>query len=153
MLVWVPPMNFPLIKLPFFNSSESARTTTAARHIERITTHICLVFITEFSCIFPVLNRVTVGQRSPNGSSVCGRRSNFLRFSVYIGLGMPYFLRPGGKSFSSFCDPLLGLSWFFSCFLLGSIACWAAPIHTSFFAPGSYMPRTKVPMLMEIGRA
>src|SRR5215468_6621905 len=113
MLVWVPPMNFPLIKLPFFNSSESARTTTAARPIERITTHICLVFITEFSCIFPVLNRVTVGQRSPNGSSVCGRRSNFLRFSVFIRLGMPYFLRPRRKILQQFLrslvEPLLVL--------------------------------------------
>src|SRR6201981_211764 len=59
-----------------------------------------------------------------------------------------YLPCPGGKSFSSFCAPLLSLSWFFSCFLLGSIACWAAPIQTSFFAAGSYMPTTKVPMLM-----
>src|SRR5271165_2101569 len=59
-----------------------------------------------------------------------------------------YLPRPGGKSFSSFCAPLLSLSWFFSCFLLGSIACWAAPIQTSFFAAGSYIPTTKVPMLM-----
>src|SRR5208282_2176382 len=59
-----------------------------------------------------------------------------------------YLLRPGGKSFSNFLAPLFSLSWFFSCFLLGSIACWAAPIQTSFFAAGSYMPTTKVPMLM-----
>src|SRR5271165_6893773 len=59
-----------------------------------------------------------------------------------------YFPDPGGKFFSSFCAPLLSLSWFFSCFLLGSSACWAAPIQMSFFAAGSYIPRTKVPMLM-----
>src|SRR5215469_3645470 len=58
------------------------------------------------------------------------------------------YFRPGGKSFSSFCAPLLSLSWFFSCFLLGSRACWAAPIQTSFLAAGSYMPRTKVPMVI-----
>src|ERR1700752_4294957 len=57
-----------------------------------------------------------------------------------------YLPRPGGKSFSSFCAPLLSLCWFFSCFLLGSIACWAAPIQTSFLTAGSYIPITKVPM-------
>ncbi len=57
-----------------------------------------------------------------------------------------YLPRPGGKSFSSFCAPLLSLSWFFSGFLLGSIACWAPPIQTSFFTAGSYIPTTKVPM-------
>ena len=57
-----------------------------------------------------------------------------------------YLLRPGGKSFSSFCAPLLSLCWFFSCFLLGSIACWATPIQTSFFTAGSYIPTRKVPM-------
>src|ERR1700757_3715681 len=59
-----------------------------------------------------------------------------------------YLPCPGGKSFSSFCAPLLSLSWFFSGFLLGSIACWAPPIQTSFFTAGSYIPMTKVPMLM-----
>src|SRR6516162_4109528 len=70
------------------------------------------------------------------------------RFDAYL-VSLPFVNYCfGGKSFSSFCAPLLTLSWFFSCFLLGSIACWAAPIQTSFFAPGSYTARTKVPRLM-----
>lgn len=48
-----------------------------------------------------------------------------------------YLPRRGGKSFSSFCAPLLSFSWFFSGFLLGSMACWAPPIQTSFFVAGS----------------
>ena len=30
-----------------------------------------------------------------------------------------YLLRPGGKSFSSFCAPLLSLCWFFLLFFAG----------------------------------
>src|SRR5271157_3108262 len=46
MLVWVPPMNSPLIRLPFFNSKESARAVTAATHRATIAPHICFPFIT-----------------------------------------------------------------------------------------------------------
>ena len=74
--------------------------------------------------------------------SACHRNS--CRFLCLYQSGV-YLLRPGGKSFSSFCAPLLSLSWYFSSFLPGSMACWAPPIQTSFFTAGSYIPTTKVP--------
>src|SRR5208282_785356 len=46
MLVWVPSMNLPLSRLPFFNSKESARAATAATHRAIITPQICVAFIT-----------------------------------------------------------------------------------------------------------
>src|SRR5271166_2384502 len=46
MLVSVPPMKLPLIRLPFFNSKESARAATAATHRATIVAHICFAFIT-----------------------------------------------------------------------------------------------------------
>src|SRR5215467_11144666 len=120
-------MNLPLIRLPFFNSKESARAAVANTPVATISPQICLAFITSLLLI---------------------RCAPLLAFGRLGGCQSAYFLRPGGKSFNSFCAPLLSLSWFFSGFLLGSIACWAPPIHTSLFAAGSYIPRTKVPMLM-----
>src|SRR5215471_1906767 len=73
-------------------------------------------------------------------------RASSCQQSQHTHCSLLYFPRPGGKSFSSFCAPLLSRSWFFSCFLLGSIACWAAPIQTSFLTAGSYMPTRIVPM-------
>jgi hypothetical protein len=75
----------------------------------------------------------------PGDKSLIGRKG----FSPLVNTYLP---GPGGKFFSSFCAPLLSLSTFFSCFLLGSIACWAAPIQTSFLTAGSYIPTTHIPM-------
>src|SRR6185312_14081652 len=43
---WVPPMNRPLIRLPFFNSKVSARAATTATKRATIVPHICFAFIT-----------------------------------------------------------------------------------------------------------
>src|SRR5215468_9661406 len=73
MLVWVPPMNLPVIRLPFFNSKESARAATTATHRATIAPQICFVFITS-SPLYSLADRVRPEQLSgslPSSESEC----------------------------------------------------------------------------------
>src|SRR5271165_5933793 len=70
MLVWVPPMNLPLIRLPFFNSKESALAANAATHRATITPQICLAFITSspaYSLCYVALRSGQPGLTNPHG--------------------------------------------------------------------------------------
>src|SRR4029077_3735856 len=121
---------------------------TSRPSIQFLRVHSCtLINLANFSrhillcdvSVFAALRRVFRTASTAYRDSSCQTLRFHQRRRVYL-------LRPGGKPFNSFCAPLLSLSWFFSGFLLGSIACWAPPIQTSFFAVGSYLPMTKVPM-------
>src|ERR1700751_1128249 len=53
MLLSLPPMNFPLIPLPFFNSNESAGASPATKHMARTIPQFCLKLIV----VLPVIIR------------------------------------------------------------------------------------------------
>jgi hypothetical protein len=68
MLFWFPPMNLPLIKLPLFNSKESATAAEATRHIAKTNPNFCLQFIMicpgyrfELICFFRGARRFCAG--------------------------------------------------------------------------------------------
>ena len=77
MLVWVPSMNLPLIRLPFFNSKESARAAAAATHRATITPQICFAFITSS----PVYSLCYVAFK-PGSFLLPGLRRIILRWSL-----------------------------------------------------------------------
>ena len=56
MLLSLPPMNFPLIRLPFFNSNESAGASAATKHMARTIPQFCLKLMLSSRLSFVVVS-------------------------------------------------------------------------------------------------